>query len=175
MHEAERRRAGLKLSKPLAESHASASSRGSPCQRSSTGITDARLPLPVSPAMELQPIAEESAKAAAASQQAAAAEAETHRRKVAVACGKRSESDDSDTAVLVAFATKRILRRDDLISVIHVSELGPLVLCALCNRAQRERESHASVRGTSGQAAVASMPRRTLATSLSGQRGCPPS
>ena len=111
--------------------------------------------------MELQSIAEESAKAAGASQQAAAAEAEaeTHQRKVCIACGKRSESEDSDTAMLVAFATKRVLRREDLISVIHVSELPPLVLCVrtLRNCAQRKRKSHANVRGISGRAADASV------------------
>ena len=82
--------------------------------------------------MELQPIAEESAKAAATSQQQASA-AETaahHLRKLCIACGKRSESENSDTAMLVAFAVRRLLRPSDLISVIHVSELPPLVMCA---------------------------------------------
>ena len=131
-------------------------------QRSSTGLTDARFPRLVSLAMELQPIAEESAKAAATSQSAAAAEAESLRRKVVIACGKRSESEDSDTAMLLAFATKRVLRREDseatspapssagdLISVVHVSELPPLVLCALCDRAQTKHKSHVSARAAS--------------------------
>ena len=92
--------------------------------------------------MELQSIAEESAKAAATSQQAAAAE--LHQRRVCIACGKRSESEESDTAMLVAFATQRVLRRDDLVSVIHVSELPPLVLCAFAQPcAARARVSRA--------------------------------
>ena len=71
--------------------------------------------------MELQPIAEEAAQASKAAA-ASAVEASQQPRKVCIACGKPSERDDSDTAILVAFATQRVLRRTDLLAVIHVSE-----------------------------------------------------
>ena len=70
----------------------------------------------------MEPIAEESAKAAA-SQELASAEA----RKICIACGKKSE--EGDTAILVAFATQRVLRRTDLLAVVHVSE-DALLMCA---------------------------------------------
>lgn len=100
--------------------------------------------------MELQPIAEESAGKAAAAQQAASTEAA---RKVCIACGKPSENPDSDTAVLVAFATQRVLRRTDLLAVIHVSETQT-VMCAGCRAVASFASADAS--GIAARAAVAS-------------------
>ena len=77
--------------------------------------------------MELQSIAEEAASASKAAVASAAEAAQQATRKVVIACGKPSDRDDSDTAVLVAFATQRVLRRTDLLAVVHVDEVQTMM------------------------------------------------